>query len=91
MSLSLVLCDKFGSVLYDWFGPAHGHSIAHGWFCALWFGFGFTLLAVFFVPFLPDLGQKRRCKNRFRQWELNSVKRGILRYHIQKEVSTIGS
>lgn len=53
LSLSLVLCDKFGSALYDRFGPAHGHSIAHGWFCALWFGFGFTLLAVFFVPFLP--------------------------------------
>jgi len=53
LSLSLVLCDKFGSALYDWFGPAHGHSIAHGWFCALWFGFGFTLLAVFFIPFLP--------------------------------------
>jgi len=48
MALSLVLCDKFGSTLYDYFGPAHGHSITHGWFCALWFGFGFTLLAVFF-------------------------------------------
>ena len=53
MALSLVLCDKFGSTLYDYFGPAHGHSITHGWFCALWFGFGFTLLAVFFLPFLP--------------------------------------
>ena len=53
LSLSLVLCDKFGSALYDWFGPAHGYSIAHGWFSALWFGFGFTLLATFFVPFLP--------------------------------------
>jgi len=53
MALSLVLCDKFGSTLYDYFGPASGHSITHGWFCALWFGFGFTLLAVFFIPFLP--------------------------------------
>ncbi len=53
MALSLVLCDKFGSALYDYFGPSHGHSITHGWFCALWFGFGFTLLAVFFLPFLP--------------------------------------
>ena len=53
LALSLVLCDKFGSTLYDYFGPAHGHSIAHGWFSALWFGFGFTLLAVFFIPFLP--------------------------------------
>lgn len=53
LSLSLILCDKFGSALYDWFGPAHGHTVAHGWFSALWFGLGFTLLAVFFVPFLP--------------------------------------
>ena len=53
MALSLILCDKFGSVLYDCFGPANGHSITHGWFCALWFGFGFTLLSVFFLPFLP--------------------------------------
>lgn len=53
LALSLVLCDKFGSALYDYFGPAHGYTVAHGWFSALWFGFGFTLLAVFFVPFLP--------------------------------------
>ncbi len=53
IALSLVLCDKFGSTLYDYFGPANHHSITHGWFYALWFGFGFTLLAVFFVPFLP--------------------------------------
>ena len=53
LALSLVLCDKFGSLLYDYFGPAHGYTITHGWFSALWFGFGFTLLAVFFLPFLP--------------------------------------
>ena len=53
LALSLQLCDKFGSALYDFWGPSHGHSVAHGWFSALWFGFGFTLLAVFFVPFLP--------------------------------------
>lgn len=60
LSLSLVLCDKFGSALYDRFGPAHGHSIAHGWFSALWFGFGFTLLAGFFVPFLPAWAKSGR-------------------------------
>ncbi len=63
LSLSIVLCDKFGSALYDWFGPASGHSIAHGWFCALWFGFGFTLLAVFFVPFLPAWAKSGRNEN----------------------------
>ncbi len=53
LALSLVLCDKFGSTLYDYFGPANGHSITHGWFCALGFGLGFTALAAFFIPFLP--------------------------------------
>ena len=53
LALSLVLCDKFGSMLYDYFGPAHHYSITHGWFSALWFGLGFTALAVFFIPFLP--------------------------------------
>ncbi len=62
LSLSLVLCDKFGSALYDWFGPAHGHTVAHGWFSALWFGFGFTLLAVFFVPFLPAWAKSGRAE-----------------------------
>jgi len=68
LALSLVLCDKFGSALYDWFGPAHGHSIAHGWFCALWTGFGFTLLAVFFVPFLPAWAKNGARENTRRNW-----------------------
>ncbi len=63
LALSLVLCDKFGSLLYDYFGPSHGHSITHGWFCALWCGFGFTLLAVFFVPFLPAWTKENRPNN----------------------------
>ena len=62
MGLSLVLCDKFGSLLYDYFGPAHGFSIAHGWFCALWFGFGFTLLAAGFVPFLPAWARSKAAR-----------------------------
>jgi Na+/melibiose symporter-like transporter len=62
MALSLVLCDKFGSTLYDFFGPANHHSITHGWFCALWFGFGFTVLAVFFVPFLPAWAKEGHSK-----------------------------
>ena len=53
LALSVILCDKFGSLLYDYFGPLHGYSIAHGWYSALWFGFGFTVLSVCFVPFLP--------------------------------------
>lgn len=64
MALSLVLCDKFGSTLYDYFGPANHHSITHGWFCALWFGFGFTLLAVFFVPWLPAWAKENNHRNK---------------------------
>jgi len=47
---------------------AHGHSIAHGWFCALWTGFGFTLLAVFFVPFLPAWAKNGARENTRRNW-----------------------
>ncbi len=49
--------EKFGSFLYDYFGPsnlAHHYTIAHGWYSALWFGLGFTLLAFAFIPFLPS-------------------------------------
>jgi MFS family permease len=50
------LSEKFGGFLYDYFGPhnsAHRYTIAHGWFTGLWVGFGFTVLAVVFIPFLP--------------------------------------
>jgi MFS family permease len=63
MTLSLSLCDKFGSALYDFFGPAnkaHHYTAAHGWFSALWFGFGFTLLGIFFIPFLPTWAKHNR-------------------------------
>ena len=73
MALSLVLCDKFGSALYDYFGPAHHHSIAHGWFSALWFGFGFTLLSVFFVPFLPAWTKENKPQNRGNDFRANVV------------------
>jgi len=73
MALSLVLCDKFGSTLYDYFGPAHHHSITHGWFSALWFGFGFTLLAVFFVPWLPAWTKENKPKNNGNDFRTNVV------------------
>lgn len=73
MALSLVLCDKFGSTLYDYFGPANHHSITHGWFSALWFGFGFTLLAVFFVPFLPAWTRENKPKNKRNDFRTNVV------------------
>lgn len=51
--LAGALGDKIGSAIYDHFGPVSHHSITHGWYALNWFGFGFTVLAVFFIPFLP--------------------------------------
>ena len=43
-------------------------------------------------PIPPCLGQKRGGAKKYRRrWELKSSKHGIVEYHIQKEVSTIGS
>lgn len=56
MFSTYLFSEKFGSALYDYFGPnnkAAHYSIAHGWYCTLWFGLGFTMLAVLFIPFLP--------------------------------------
>jgi hypothetical protein len=56
IALGGTLSEKLGAFLYDFFGPAntaHGYSITHGWNYALWIGFGFTVLAAVFIPFLP--------------------------------------
>ena len=42
-----------GSTLYDYFGPSHGYSIAHGWVWGQWSGFVLTVLGAIFIPFLP--------------------------------------
>lgn len=56
IALGGTLGDKLGGTLYDAFGPAnhaHHYSITHGWLSLLWWGFGLTVLAVGFIPFLP--------------------------------------
>ena len=56
IALGGTLGDKLGGSLYDAFGPTnlhHHYSVAHGWTSMLWFGFGFTVLAAGFIPFLP--------------------------------------
>jgi len=53
IALGGTLGDKLGGNLYDMFGPASHHSVAHGWNMMLWFGFGFTVIAAGFIPFLP--------------------------------------
>ena len=56
IALGGTLGDKLGGTLYDDFGPKnllHHYSVAHGWTSMLWFGFGFTIIAAGFIPFLP--------------------------------------
>lgn len=53
IALGGTLGDKLGGTLYDVFGPASHHTVTHGWTSMLWFGFGFTILAAGFIPFLP--------------------------------------
>lgn len=62
IQLGGVLSEKFGGVLYDYFGPlnqAHHYTTQHGWFWALAVGLGFTLLAVVFIPFLPEWARSK--------------------------------
>lgn len=47
------LCDKWGSWMYDYFGPSHHHSIAHGWYVSQSVGLAMAIAAFGFVPFLP--------------------------------------
>jgi len=69
IQLAGVLSEKFGGVLYDYFGPlnkSHHYTIQHGWIWALWIGLGFTLLAVVFIPFLPEWARSQeRVNSRF--------------------------
>jgi Na+/melibiose symporter-like transporter len=51
--------EKLGSAMYDYFGPASHHSIVHGWYSLLIWGFVFTALAVVFIPFLPKWTKSR--------------------------------
>jgi hypothetical protein len=56
IALGGTLSEKFGGILYDYFGPlntTHHYTITHGWVWALWIGFGFTVIAAVFIPFLP--------------------------------------
>ncbi len=53
IALGGTLGDKLGGNLYDMFGPANHYSVVHGWNTMLWFGFGFTVIAAGFIPFLP--------------------------------------
>ena len=54
-----------GTSIYDYFGPAHRHSVAYGWNASLIFGLLFTLPAGLLIPFLPaDLKSRKPMRDR---------------------------
>ncbi len=53
------MSNKIGSSLYEFFGPAHGHTITHGWIYGQWSGFALTVVGFVFIPFLPAWTRSR--------------------------------
>ncbi|BDI29164.1 hypothetical protein CCAX7_12150 [Capsulimonas corticalis] len=53
IGLAGTLGEKMGASIYDYFGPATGHTIPHGWFTLLWCGLAITVATAIFIPFLP--------------------------------------
>ena len=62
INLAGTVGDWIGSTIFRYFGGNSTTSIEavrHGWFGLLWFGFGFTVLAALFIPFLPAWSKSR--------------------------------
>ena len=58
-----LLCDKWGTWLYDYYGPANTsahYTVTHGWSISLWYGLVMCLLAFAFIPFLPHWARSKR-------------------------------
>jgi len=60
IALAGSLCGAFGNWIYDYFGPAHHHSVTYGWNASLGFGLAFTLVAGLLIPFMPAWTRSRR-------------------------------
>ncbi len=60
MAFGSTLSEKIGGWLYEAYGPNHHHSLLHGWTWSCYFGFGFTVIAVLFIPFLPAWTRSRK-------------------------------
>jgi MFS family permease len=54
------IADVLGSALYQAFGPAHGHTIAHAWMWTNVAAIGFTALAAGLIPFMPAWARSRQ-------------------------------
>jgi MFS family permease len=60
IALAINLQVWLGNWIYDFYGPAHHHSVTYGWNAALIFGLIFTLPAGLLIPFLPaDLKSRK--------------------------------
>lgn len=61
-ALFYLLCDYFGTQLYDLFGPlnhAHHYTVAHGWNTSVAIGLACAVLQGAFLPFLPAWTRSR--------------------------------
>ena len=59
IGLAGALGEKVGSTLYDFYGPAHGHSTAHGWFALNGWGLALTIPAALLIFLLPAWTKSR--------------------------------
>jgi MFS family permease len=58
-ALAGALGEKVGSTVYDFYGPAHGHSTAHGWFALNGWGLALTVPAALLIFLLPAWTKSR--------------------------------
>lgn len=59
VGLAAVFSNKLGSMLYDFYGPAHHHSAVYGWYAMTWWGFGLTVPAALLILLMPAWSRSR--------------------------------
>jgi MFS family permease len=59
IGLASTVSDKISSSLYDFYGPAHHHSVVYGWHMMTWWGFGLTALAAGLILLMPAWTRSR--------------------------------
>ena len=60
IGLAGTLGEKVGGSLYDFYGPAHGHTTAHAWYALNGVGLAFTVPAALLILLLPAWTKSRR-------------------------------
>ena len=59
IGLAATFSNKIGSMLYDFYGPAHHHSAVYGWYAMTWWGFGLTVPAALLILLMPAWSRSR--------------------------------